>query len=80
MRRDWREDRRWHLFKSATGKFVLVDHDESTDWKLYEKTFSSFCLKILAFGVTKRDAWIDDFDFTEEEKAKLEENMVGDKF
>ena len=76
MLRDWREDRRWHLFKSATGKFVLVDHDESSDWKLYEKTSSSYCLKRLAFGVTKNNAWISDLDFTDEEKAKIKENLV----
>lgn len=76
MLRDWRENKRWHLFKSATGKFILVDHNESDDWKLYEKSFASYCLELLVFGVAKKDSWIDDLDFTDEEKAKLEENMI----
>ena len=76
MLHDWRENKRWHLFKSATGKFILVDHNESDDWKLYEKSFASYCLELLVFGVAKKDSWIDDLDFTDEEKAKLEENMM----
>ena len=77
MREDWRFNRRYHLYKSASGRYCLSDKESKQDrWTLYEENFSSYQLKITAMGIAVQDAWIYDIDFTEDEKAKLSEAML----
>jgi len=79
MREDWRRQRRWHLFKSATQRYVLSDTEEDCDWQCWTDSFPEFCLQILTRGIAERDCWIDEGDFTQAEIKKLSENMLDER-
>lgn len=71
---------RWHIFKSAMKKYVLVDRDanDNDDWKCWTSTLQEFCLNILTFGLKERDVEIDEDDFTKEEVKTIVENLLQD--
>lgn len=75
MREDYRANRRFHIFKSVTGKYVLIDRSISNDWQLYTPSISEFVLKLIAFGVFEDEAWFETDDFSKKEKKRIIEAM-----
>lgn len=79
MKNDWRSERRFHIFKSATGRYVLIDHNISDDWQIYTESLNEFILKIITFGMFDLDVWFEDDDFTEDEKTKIRDVILDSK-
>lgn len=71
MARDWRANRRFHLFKSVTRKFVMIDHSVSDDWQVWTDSLSEYILKLSTSGVLESETWFEDEDFTEEERSEV---------
>ena len=75
MRENWQAKRRFHIFKSVTGKYVLIDHQISDDWQLYTESLSEFILKLTTFGVFRDETWFDDDDFNDDEKKLINDTI-----
>ena len=67
MKEDWRMQRRWHIIKSATQKYVLTDSEQHSDWICWTDNLHEFCLQLLTRGLKERDCYIGFLDFNEDE-------------